>query len=123
MAANNADLELLFVYGLLQPGHRFPAGAEPIQPDRVRGLLYDLGDYPAAIDIDIDLTESWFEGYLIAIPPEMFFDLDQYECVDEGLYRRIQTETESGKCAWVYEYLKALPYNATGPITKWPMAL
>ncbi|MEZ6047298.1 MAG: gamma-glutamylcyclotransferase family protein [Planctomycetaceae bacterium] len=110
--------ELLFVYGSLQPGYRFPTQARAIKADRVHGLLYDLGEYPAAVQID--QVEDWFAGHLIAIPSELFQQLDDYEGVDEGLYRRIRTVTESGESTWIYEFIRSLPSTAVGPITAWP---
>ncbi|MCA9038929.1 MAG: gamma-glutamylcyclotransferase [Planctomycetaceae bacterium] len=119
MDTEDAEYSFLFVYGQLQPGHRFPIEAEVIRPDRVRGLLYDLGEYPGAVEIG--KADNWFSGFLATLPTEDLDELDRFECVEDGLYRRIQTETESGVTAWIYEYLQTLPEDAFGPIDAWPV--
>ncbi|MAT15350.1 MAG: gamma-glutamylcyclotransferase [Planctomyces sp.] len=117
--ATDESRSQLFVYGQLQPGIRFPRGAELIGPDRVHGELYDLGKYPAAVTVG--RTTSSFAGYLISIPTTLLVELDEYECVEDGLYRRIEVETASGATAWIYEYLPTLPPHAIGPIESWPV--
>jgi gamma-glutamylcyclotransferase (GGCT)/AIG2-like uncharacterized protein YtfP len=56
---------LLFVYGSLQPGQRPPESMGESWPDRVRGLLYDLGPYPAAVRIG--RAEQEFQGWVLDI--------------------------------------------------------
>ena len=88
-------------------------------PDRVRGLLYDLGPFPAAVKIDA--IEQWLRGWVLEIANnELVGDLDAYEEVDKGHYRRIQTVTEAGFEVWIYEYARPLPPTAGGPIDYWP---
>lgn len=113
---------LLFVYGQLQPGLKQPRSMSRAWPDRVRGLLYDLGAFPAAVKIDA--ANQWLRGFVLDIAEvELVEDLDSYEDVDQGLYRRIQTITEAGFEAWVYEYARPLPPTAVGPIERWPSTL
>lgn len=109
---------LLFAYGQLQPGLHEPRTALRAWPDRVRGLLFDLGPYPAAVQVG--LVERWFHGYVLDIAEsELVDDLDEHEDVDNGLYRRIRTYTESGHEVWVYVYAQPLPHGVFGPIDRW----
>ncbi len=113
-----SDRCLLFVYGKLQPGHRPPRTASCARPDRVRGVLYDLGVYPAAVHVGS--AEQWVRGYVVEIDDrELHEELDAYEGVAERLYRRIRTVTESGTEVWVYEYARPLPDDAVA-IDVWP---
>jgi len=110
---------LLFAYGKLQPGQKQPRSMSRAWPDSVRGLLYDLGPFPAAVKIDA--TEQWLRGYVLEIAEnELVGDLDSYEEVDKGQYRRIRTVTEAGFDVWIYEYARPLPPGAAGPIDGWP---
>ena len=109
---------LLFAYGKLQPGQNQPRSMSRAWPDRLRGLLYDLGPFPAAVKIDA--SEQWLYGFVLEIAEsELVGDLDAYEEVDKGLYRRIRTVTEAGFEVWVYEYARPLPPTAVGPIECW----
>lgn len=110
---------LLFAYGQLQPGPKQPMSMSRAWPDRVRGMLYDLGPFPAAVKIGA--AEQWLCGYVLEIEEiELVRDLDPYEEVDKGLYRRIRTATEAGFDVWVYEYARPLPPGAAGPMECWP---
>ena len=53
------------------------------------------------------------------VEPGEFTRLDLYEGVDEGLYRREITTTQSGRLAWVYVYVLPLPSGTRGPIDRW----
>lgn len=109
---------LLFTYGQLQLGLNEPSSVSRAWPDRVRGLLYDLGSYPAAIQIG--LVERWFHGFVLEIAEsELLEELDQFEDVEKGLYRRVRAYTESGFEVWVYAYARPLPPGAFGPIDRW----
>jgi gamma-glutamylcyclotransferase (GGCT)/AIG2-like uncharacterized protein YtfP len=110
---------LLFVYGQLQPGHRPPRTASHARPDRVRGLLYDLGPYPAAVCVGS--SDRWFGGHVLEIDERELEQLDAYEGVAEQLYRRTRTATESGLQVWVYEYARPLPSDAVA-VDVWPRA-
>lgn len=113
-----AGRSLLFVYGQLKPGIRPPLSLSRYWEDRVRGDLFDLGDYPAAVRIDS--SQRWIEGFVLDVSEqELAGELDAYEDVGLGLYRRIRTTTERGTEVWVYEYARGLPPNARGPITSW----
>jgi gamma-glutamylcyclotransferase (GGCT)/AIG2-like uncharacterized protein YtfP len=87
----------------------------------VRGQLLDLGCYPAAVSVGS--VESWFCGYVLEIDEsELIQQLDPFEQVAEGLYRRTRTKTERGFDVWIYEYARPLPPDAKGPLEQWPKA-
>lgn len=110
----------LFVYGSLRKG--FPSSAyryisehfDFVAMAKVRGLLYDMGDYPAALPAD---GEHFIIGELYTLRhPEEFgwaiAQLDDYEGVDPEadevpLYRREVTTVFAGEeihPAWIYWY-------------------
>ncbi len=108
---------LLFAYGTLGP--RGLGAVGNWVADRVRGRLFDLGPYPALIDWD-DPEAGWVEGHVRAVDrAELECDLDPYEGVDEGLFRRIIRATEAGRRVWAYGYLRPLPATARGPLNRW----
>ena len=110
---------LLFVYGSLRKGFHHPAYAyisqhfDFISDAKVQGVLYDMGDYPAAVPSGGD---HWILGELYRLKPEADWDwaiaqLDDYEGVapEEGepaLYKREEAVIVSadGKKteAWIY---------------------
>ncbi len=111
----------LFVYGLLKPGLRPPRTFLVAYPDRVAGQLYDLGPYPALLLAGPTSTsQHWAGGFTLLIAEEELADLDDFEDVAEGLYRRKLVRTELGFDAWVYEYARPLPPSAFGPLPTWP---
>jgi gamma-glutamylcyclotransferase (GGCT)/AIG2-like uncharacterized protein YtfP len=109
----------LFVYGTLAPSNLEDATATGWMFDRVRGRLFDLGRYPGLVDLD-DPTAGWVEGFVGLVDPDVLVnELDPYEGVDQGLYVRVRTETESGTRVWIYVYSRPLPRHARGPLTRW----
>lgn len=108
-----------FAYGTLAPGDSEVAAREGWTADAVRGRLYDLGPYPALVDVD-GPTAEWAFGYVRAVRvATLDGPLDDYEGVADGLYRRVETTTRSGRRAWVYEYAGTPPAGAIGPIASW----
>jgi gamma-glutamylcyclotransferase (GGCT)/AIG2-like uncharacterized protein YtfP len=110
----------LFVYGSLRKGFQSTAYEYisrffiPVSMGKVKGQLFDMGSYPAAIPVNED---SFIIGELYKIRDEAEFSwaigqLDDYEGVsvepDEvQLYRREQAEilTDNGIIsAWIYWY-------------------
>src|SRR4051812_12996853 len=82
---------LLFVYGTLKRGcsnHDHLAGQRFVGPARTQPgfRLYDLGGYPGIVAQPDDtlgvIGEVW------AVDDDILRDLDQFEGVHEGLYRR-----------------------------------
>lgn len=110
--------DYLFVYGTLRgdAGHRasdlLTRRAREVGPGRVRGRLYDLGAYPAAVPSPhpqhrvLGLVYQMEEG-----PRELLLaDLDRYE---GAAYRRqvARVVLEDGESvqAWVYFYARTPP--------------
>lgn len=107
---------LLFVYGLLKPGFQPPRSLSQQWEDEISGLMYDLGEFPAAVGVEADAGS--IIGYTIEIDTDELPALDEFEDLDSGYYRRIMIETKQGYFAWVYEYLKPIPVGLL-PITDW----
>ena len=116
----NDAIQLLFVYGSLRSGFHGPAFQyitpyfKHVADGKVKGKLYDLGDYPAALPATDD---SFIIGELYqANSPDEFnwaiSQLDDYEGVhpEEGelqLYERAVSTvyTNEGEFpAWIYWY-------------------
>jgi gamma-glutamylcyclotransferase (GGCT)/AIG2-like uncharacterized protein YtfP len=107
---NNA---LLFVYGTLRAGgsndiaHIAPA-ARHFAAARVRGLLYDLGAYPALL---LDTGAGWVAGELYVVPEHAWPALDALEEPvtperPDGEYFKLEAEVEladgSRRLVWIY---------------------
>jgi gamma-glutamylcyclotransferase (GGCT)/AIG2-like uncharacterized protein YtfP len=107
----------LFVYGHLKPGYRPPRTMTEAWPDRVRGLLYELPEYP--VGLALGKGDSWIRGFTLNIAEEELAELDRYEGLDQDVYRRVLVETELGFTAWAYEYARRLPAEARGPLEVW----
>ena len=111
--------DLLFAYGTLSPADPDSAAEGDWEPDMVRGRLFDLGPYPALVDLD-DPSAGWVAGYVRIVESDLFSSrLDAYEGVSEGLYRRESTTTRAGRQAWVYVYARPVPSNARRLIDRW----
>lgn len=111
--------EYLFLYGTLQPG-RAPEEIAPtvgklrrVGPGRVRGVLYDLGNYPGAV-LDRE-TDSEIEGIVYELPADadILSALDAYEEFDPeapetSLFLRVShpvvlDDGETPQC-WLYVF-------------------
>lgn len=132
---NNSGVFQLFVYGSLRKGFQSPVYEyisryfEFAGEAKVRGKLFDLGDYPAAVPAS---EEAYIKGELYLIRNEDEFSwaigqLDDYEglTVEVGetpLYRREIAEIVfNGQLipAWVYWYngeVSGKPVIASGDI-------
>jgi gamma-glutamylcyclotransferase (GGCT)/AIG2-like uncharacterized protein YtfP len=108
----------LFAYGTLMPRDAGEAAALGWSADAVRGRLFDLGPYPALVDLD-DPAAGWVEGFVRDLIPGDLESYDRYEGVGEGPYRRDETTTRGGLIAWLYVYARPLPAEARGPLTRW----
>ncbi len=112
------NVHQLFVYGSLRSGFKHPAYEyiskhfTLVGPARVKGRLYDMGSYPAAIATE---DEQFIIGELYRLKNEKQFNwafeqLDDYEGVDmeedeQSLYVRRTTTVfinESVTTAWIY---------------------
>ncbi|MES1219526.1 MAG: gamma-glutamylcyclotransferase family protein [Bacteroidota bacterium] len=128
----------LFVYGSLMSGFKSPAYEymsryfNLVAPAKIKGKLYDMGDYPAAIPVNEDVFIIG-ELYVIKNEPEFSYaiaQLDDYEGVkpepgEPELYRRELTEViHDNKItnAWVYWYngdVTGKPVVASGDILQY----
>lgn len=79
----------LFVYGSLRSGGtaaHLLAGCERMGAAQVGGVLYDIdGQYPALVLYG----NTPVPGEIWRCPVELLPNLDTYEGVDEGLFRRV----------------------------------
>jgi gamma-glutamylcyclotransferase (GGCT)/AIG2-like uncharacterized protein YtfP len=91
----------LFTYGTLRPpgqtAGKLLAGCERIGTGRVRGVLYDLGEYPALLLNGPDAID----GDVWRCPVERLRGLDAYEGVADGLFRRVGVRVGEWPC-WIY---------------------
>lgn len=91
----------LFVYGtLLSDGGAAErlSGCTPLGEARVRGTLFDIeGRFPALMLAGGDRVS----GEVWSCPWERIHELDGYEAVDSGLFRRIGVEIDGRGC-WTY---------------------
>lgn len=85
--------------------------------DLLAGDLFDLGDYPAAVSLG--KCDHMIPGYVITIDAEEFRELDQFENVHLGEYRRVEVITLSGCQVFAYEFALDLPKQAK-KIQRWP---
>lgn len=111
-------IALLFAYGTLMPRDAATALERGWSVDAVRGRLYDLGPYPALVDLD-DQSAGWVEGYVRSVQAAELETFDRWEAVDEGMYRRVLTRTRDGRHVWVYVYGLTLPPESRGPFVRW----
>lgn len=111
--------EYLFAYGTLQPGFApepmaaLVARLTPVGEGFVRGLLYDLGEYPGAV-LDAR-SDSRIFGTVLRLPDDgsVLAELDAYEgfapdCPAASLFVRVvgAVELSTGSAAecWIYLY-------------------
>ena len=131
----NPGIYQLFVYGSLRSGFRSPAYEYIskyfifVGDARIKGKLYDLGEYPAAIPVTED---SFIIGELYTIKNKQEFSwamaqLDDYEGLnveagEEKLYHRKIAEVYINNqvvSAWVYWYngdVRGKPVIVSGDI-------
>lgn len=112
-AADAMNDALLFVYGTLRAGGsndiaRIAPSARHFAAARVRGLLFDLGAYPALL---LDAGAGWVAGELYAVPAHAWPALDALEEPvtterADGEYFKLEAEVElaDGSCraVWIY---------------------
>lgn len=132
-ATTQPPLDLLFVYGTLRPDSDHPIGrlladyAERIGPAVVRGAMYDLGAYPAAVpegagDAALAAARGGsreIRGELLRLrDPSLLRTLDLYEGFEFVREQRtVELWDGSPVEAWVYVYhgpLDGAPRVASG---------
>jgi gamma-glutamylcyclotransferase (GGCT)/AIG2-like uncharacterized protein YtfP len=128
----------LFVYGSLLSGFRHPAYTyisryfTLVGPAKVKGKLFDMGEYPAAIPVN---EEIFIQGELYQLNNKDEFawairQLDDYEglFVEPGetpLYRREPVSVfinEKDTIAWIYWYnqdITGRPVIASGSVLEY----
>jgi gamma-glutamylcyclotransferase (GGCT)/AIG2-like uncharacterized protein YtfP len=108
------ERERIFLYGTLRRGgtrdvETFYGGAEFLGAARVRGVLYDLGDYPG---LSLSAGDGWVSGEVFDVMPEVLAKLDEWEGIDpespdDGEYRRVRIAAELAgggvESCWAYE--------------------
>src|SRR5688572_19786473 len=95
---------LVFVYGSLRRGNagamsvRFPE-ATYVAEGKVRGSLYDLGEYPGLV---LD-GESFVTGELYEVDEETLYRLDKFELTSDYSRRQVEVERGSERLGcWIY---------------------
>jgi gamma-glutamylcyclotransferase (GGCT)/AIG2-like uncharacterized protein YtfP len=115
-----SEIYQLFVYGSLLSGFHHPAYAyisryfTLVGPAKVKGKLFDMGEYPAAIPVNED---AWIAGELYQLNNKDEFawaicQLDDYEGIfpevgETPLYRREPVNVvinDKEALAWIYWY-------------------
>jgi gamma-glutamylcyclotransferase (GGCT)/AIG2-like uncharacterized protein YtfP len=112
-----AMTDLIFFYGTLMSGFR-RVGRQRLDPQlkpqgrgSIRGALFDLGIYPAAVPASDSRVRG--EVYRMTEPESVLSELDDIEGYqpnepDAGLYNRVETPVvldDGGEAtAWVYFY-------------------
>jgi gamma-glutamylcyclotransferase (GGCT)/AIG2-like uncharacterized protein YtfP len=133
----------LFVYGSLLSGFHHPAYTyisryfTLVGPAKVKGKLYDMGDYPAAVPVN---EETYILGELYQLNHKdefgwAFRQLDDYEglLVEPGelpLYRRepvniFINDSDKDTIAWIYWYnqdVTGKPVIASGSVLEYKAA-
>lgn len=136
---NPTTVHQIFVYGSLRSGFNAPAFEyisryfQLVAPGKVRGLLYDMGEYPAAVSTQQD---HFLIGELYSIKQEEEFgwaleQLDEYEGINESpedspvSFKRelVEVITESGNSiAWIYWFnghIADKPLIASGDVLEY----
>lgn len=102
-------LDHLFVYGTLRRGSKnkfatlLAERAEFVGPARVRGRLYDLGEYPGARQ-ELE-SEGWISGEVYRFSdPELLKSLDGYEGPEFDRHQTTAQAENGGVDCWIYWY-------------------
>ena len=96
---------LVFVYGSLRRGNpgamsvRFPE-ATFVAEGRVRGSLYDLGDYPGLL---LDSAASVVTGEVYEVDDDTLYSLDEFELTSDYSRKQVEVEHASERVdCWIY---------------------
>jgi gamma-glutamylcyclotransferase (GGCT)/AIG2-like uncharacterized protein YtfP len=80
--------DYLFAYGTLQPGHvpeeiaHAAAELRPVGKGSMRGVLYDLGEYPGAVSDASPAKRVFGTVFRLSDDQKLLRDLDDYEGFD-----------------------------------------
>lgn len=116
---SRAVVDYLFVYGSLRPALKHPLQRELqrhatwVGAASWRGQLYDLGRYPAAVQVSYPYRQVQGDLFQLRHADLLLRRLDCYEGIRAGLgeYRRVVTEVQRGEAvlaAWIYLYSRAI---------------
>ena len=115
--------EYLFVYGTLQPGQApeeiaaVVSKLQPVGTGSINGVLYDLGDFPAAVLDPSSRHTIHGKVFKLSKDPKVLKRLDEYEEFDPGaseksLFIRVPCKVKmiDGRAlnSWVYVYNRKL---------------
>jgi gamma-glutamylcyclotransferase (GGCT)/AIG2-like uncharacterized protein YtfP len=117
----------LFVYGTLKQGGKFhrelskDRSVKFIGEARIRGMLYQIqnADYPGAVPTRRPNQYVTGQLFFMGQPQRTLAVLDEFEGVDEGLFRRELVEAKmNGKPlkAWAYFYDRPLEDSNLLPV-------
>ena len=84
-------------------------GLEFIHYDTMSGDMYNLGGFPAVTTTGDTGNEFYYQ--VAQITPDLLPQLDRYEGVADGLYRRETVDTPVGP-AYIYIFNRELPEGA-----------
>ena len=92
----------LFVYGTLKSAKSgepatILAGCTLVGTGSVRGTMYHVGDFPALLLGGAQTVQ----GEIWRCPADLLKELDEYEGVSRGLFRRAAVEVDGYPC-WIY---------------------
>lgn len=103
----------IFVYGTLKRGfhahglmQNAPAAFLREATTAPRFQLYDIGAFPGLVEDES--LEGGVKGELFEVPEAALKDLDRYECVSRGLFRRGEVELEDGSKSLAYFFNMSL---------------
>ena len=83
----------------------------------MNGRLFDLGEYPGAIELGQGPTS--FEGWVMEIDDSELSSLDEFEDVQgSSSFRRLKATTLGDTEVWIYEYIGPIP--SSPPLPRWP---
>lgn len=117
--------ERIFVYGTLRRGASKDAcvhysGVRFVTAAKVRGRLYDFGDYPG---LEPDENAPWVAGDLLDVTPAALVELDAWEGIGPNEpqpfpYERVRVTavTEAGETETVWAYRVAPRYREGRPV-------
>ena len=92
----------LFVYGSLKRKERLNPCLEDslfLGVGKIKGILFDLGAYPAAIE---KMTDRLIEGEIYEVSDRVLRNLDQIEGNPNYYIRKLVKEEISSEKVWVY---------------------
>jgi gamma-glutamylaminecyclotransferase len=112
----------LFAYGTLKRGGKFHSeiakdrGVKYVGEARIRGELYQIrgADFPGAVPTSQPNRYVAGQLFLMRHPRETLTALDEFEGVDEGLFRRELVEVrinDKPLKAWVYFYARSVEHS------------